>query len=206
MTHKLDHILWASPDLDEGTKHLAELLGVQPEIGGSHSGFGTRNSLLSLGDEVYLEIIAPDPAQELEGTRGEILAALPKPKLLTFAVRTFDMAYVSKLVAEAGLASKGAIPMSRRHPEGYTLEWQVLRLENHVWDNFMPFFIDWGDTKHPALTTPRGCELLDFKISYSDTSLVELYKALDIDVGIHQASDCHMTAVLNTAKGEVVLS
>ena len=142
--HKLDHILWATPDLDEGTKQIAELLGVQPEVGGKHPGFGTRNSLLSLGDEVYLEIIAPDPEQELKGNRGEQLAALDQSHLLTFAVRTFDMKGIEKRVAEAGLETQGAIAMSRRHPEGHLLKWQVLRLENHFWGDVMPFFYRLG--------------------------------------------------------------
>ena len=206
LMHKLDHILWATPDLGEGTKQMAELLGVQPEIGGKHPGFGTRNSLLSLGDEVYLEIIAPDPEQDLKGNRGEHLATLTKPQLLTFAVRTFDMKRVEELVAQAGLETQGAITMSRRHPEGHLLKWQVLRLENHSWGDVMPFFIDWGDTNHPAQTTPKGGVLLEFKVSHPKyEALADVYKALAIDVAVSHSDVARLEAILETPKGQVTL-
>ena len=206
MTHNLDHILWATPDLAEGTKQIAELLGVQPEVGGKHPGFGTRNSLLSLGDEIYLEIIAPDPEQDLKDNRGEQLAALTKPQLLTFAVRTFDMKRVEKRVAEAGLDTQGAIAMSRRHPEGHLLEWQVLRLEDHPWGDVMPFFIDWGTTNHPAQTTPKECELLEFSVSHAEhEALADVYKALAIEVSVSHSDEAKLEAVLQTPKGQVTL-
>lgn len=206
LMHKLDHILWATPDLAEGTEQIAELLGVQPEVGGKHPGFGTRNSLLSLGDEVYLEIIAPDPEQDLKGNRGEQLAALDRPHLLTFAVRTFDMKRVEELVSHAGLETQGAIAMSRRHPEGRLLTWQVLRLDNHSWGDVMPFFIDWGDTNHPAQTTPEGCALLEFNISHPEPeALADVYKALAIEAPVLHSNVARLEAFLETPKGQVTL-
>ena len=60
---QIDHIIWAVPDLDAGAKYFEETSGVKPIVGGVHPGRGTRNMLASAGDNMYFEIIAPDPAQ-----------------------------------------------------------------------------------------------------------------------------------------------
>lgn len=204
--YQLDHILWASSDLETGTQQMAERLGVAPSVGGRHPGFGTCNSLLSLGEQVYLEIIAPDPSQDLKGTRGARLAALKQPKILTYAVRCFDMAKVEKLVMKAGLETKGAIAMSRKQPDGHLLEWQVLRIINHPYADFLPFFINWGNTPHPAQTTPKGCELLEFSVAYTNDLLLEVYRALEIGVAISLEAESRFQALLKTPKGALSLS
>ncbi|NHZ70412.1 MAG: VOC family protein, partial [Proteobacteria bacterium] len=61
MLSQIDHLVFATPDLDQGTSYIEELLGVDAVAGGTHPDFGTHNSLVSLGHHTYLEIVAPDP-------------------------------------------------------------------------------------------------------------------------------------------------
>src|SRR6476660_4946459 len=59
----LDHLVYATPDVEESVRYVAGLTGVWPVEGGRHVGGGTRNYLLGLGGLRYLEIVGPDREQ-----------------------------------------------------------------------------------------------------------------------------------------------
>ena len=163
MSIELDYLLWAAYDLDRGSALLAKVTGVTPAIGGSHPGFGTRNSLLSLGD-TYLEVISPDPAQSLEGNRGGLIASLAAPGLMTFAVRTTSLAAYEASAKRAGIVTRGPVKMGRTRPDGLRLDWECLYVEDHVFGEAIPFAIDWKGSPHPSHSAPAGCRLVDLQV------------------------------------------
>ena len=59
---QLDHLTIIAPTLDEGVSHVRDCLGLDVPFGQKHSFMGTYNHLLQLGNSVYLEIVALDPA------------------------------------------------------------------------------------------------------------------------------------------------
>ena len=140
MTTDLDHILWAAPDLGSSTKRFAALTGATPVTGGSHPGFGTRNSLLSFSPTTYIEVIAPDPDQDLSGTMGGDLATLGAPKVLTFALATDDLGAVADSAAKAGITVEDPIAMSRTTPDGVRLDWSIMRISDPRWPGRLPLF------------------------------------------------------------------
>ncbi len=58
----LDHLSIIAPSLQEGVEHVRECLGIDMPFGRAHPDMGTHNHLLRLGEDVYLEVIAIDPA------------------------------------------------------------------------------------------------------------------------------------------------
>ncbi len=207
MAVKLDHILLGVPDLDAGSTLFAELTGVRPVTGGSHPGFGTRNRLVSLASDVFFELIAPDPAQEIKGkTRAETIAVLPSPKLLTFAVQTSDMAETRALAREAGLAVGEPVAMSRTRPDGVRLDWIVCHFSLPGYADAIPFAIDWQGSPHPAGTTPGGCTVKSFTVTHPrPEGLLSAYRALGIGIPVRPGMRSGLVLVLDTPKGELCL-
>jgi hypothetical protein len=58
----LDHIAVIAPTLAEGVAHVRACLDIDMPFGRQHPDMGTHNHLLRVGESVYLEIIAVNPA------------------------------------------------------------------------------------------------------------------------------------------------
>ena len=63
----VDHLVYATPDVEQSVAELEARLGVRASPGGQHLGLGTYNALLALGEACYLEIVGPDPLQRAIG-------------------------------------------------------------------------------------------------------------------------------------------
>ncbi|MEZ5331136.1 MAG: VOC family protein [Thermoanaerobaculia bacterium] len=161
--HHIDHVGVGMNDLDEATRRVTEATGIAPVAGGEHPGAGTRNSLLSLGDRQYLEIIAPQPGADLGGwlSNDELQPVL-------WAVASDDVEATRALLAEAGFTTSDPRPGSRRTPDGALLEWRTFAVTDPEIP-VAPFFIHWSEeTPHPATTSPGGCSLASFSVSGPD--------------------------------------
>jgi hypothetical protein len=203
----LDHILWAAPDLGAGEKIIETLTGVAPARGGVHPGLGTRNSLMNLDSGIYFEVISPDPAQTLEGNRGGRIAALPRPGIMTFAIRSDDLETLSAAARREGVSLEGPVEMSRDRPDGVRLDWTILYLEDRRFGEAIPFVIDWGTSPHPSESVPAGCQLRSFAVLHPEAdALARLYEALGIPVPVKRSAYPGFVAELATPRGDVVLT
>jgi catechol 2,3-dioxygenase-like lactoylglutathione lyase family enzyme len=124
----LDHVILGCNDLDRGIAFMKKNLGVTAVASGVHPGRGTRNALLALGDHRYLEILAPDPAQNVSSPQLAKLARMPEPKLLTWAVHPHSIEELASYLKSESIPFDGPTDGSRKRPDGKLLRWRVLTL------------------------------------------------------------------------------
>lgn len=203
----IDHLLWAVPNLDTGTETFVELSGIEAAPGGRHPGFGTHNALLSLGERCYLELIAPDPTQSQLSGLGQHLEGLSAPRLVTWCAAAKDLAVIASAARALGFEPGDITPMGRRRPNGLQLEWQVLQIGGHPFGPLLPFFIFWGDTPHPAASSPKGCRLVDFRLAHPQAeTLASNLADLGLDIPVDLGTEAKLCAQIDTARGRLDLT
>ncbi|EKF18849.1 VOC family protein [Nitratireductor pacificus] len=203
----LDHMLWAVPDLDEGSALFSAATGVTPGKGGSHAGFGTRNTLASLGDQLYFEVISVDPAQENFRERAERIGRLAAPEMHTFGIRGAGLEAYRDTARALGIDASDPVYMTRMRDDGVKLQWRSIYVSDPVWGDMIPFLIDWMDSPHPCEVTPKGLTMLEFAALHPRADeLREIYGKLGVRVPVRRAVTPGFLLRLDTPKGEVLLT
>lgn len=184
---RIDHIVLGVADLDRGIAEMQRRTGVRAVPGGSHPGRGTHNALMSLGPGIYLEIIAPDPAQNTPPQGFDMLASLEKLTPIGWAVATDDAPALRSDLADTGLKPGALRPGSRALPGGSMLSWVSFGLADAP--ELAPFFIAWGQgARHPSTTSPGGCRLGSLSLASPDAArLTAIVDRLGLAVPVSKA-------------------
>jgi hypothetical protein len=202
----IDHLVYATPDLDATIAELAGR-GLVLSPGGAHDGLGTRNALADLGGGAYLEVIGPDPEQpEPAQPRPFGIDGLREPRLVAWAVRVADLDAAVAAARSRGHDPEPARDMTRLRGDGVRLAWRLTPPPAAV-PEVVPFLIAWGDTEHPSRTAARGARLESFTAAHPDPAGVrERLAALDVtDLTVEPAPSPALRAVIETPSGPVEL-
>ena len=204
---RIDHLVYATPDLNRGIEEIEKLLGVRATAGGQHPGRGTRNALVALGPTAYLEIIAPDPDQPPpKESRPFGIDELKKSKLVAWCVRGDDLERLRSEATRKGVRLGEVKSGSRRRPDGVQLSWQFTDPWTRLADGIVPFFIDWGQSPHPARTSAKGATLVSLRAEHSDARGVRrMLQQLGLDLPVRRGQSPALIAVIEGARGRVEL-
>lgn len=208
MTSQPDHLVVSAPTLDAGVRWVEERLNVTiPRIGGEHKGKGTHNIVLSLGPELYLEIIALNPdATERIPPRWTWLDDRPAdspPNLETWAVRCDDV--------RAALAASSIKPGNVESMSRGDLKWLITIAPDGklARDGAFPFFIQWSkNPPHPVASVlpDLGVRLKRLEIRRKDAADIgESLRAIGLDddrIVLHPDEAPKLVAVFATPRGE----
>jgi hypothetical protein len=173
MRCEIDHLVVTAPSLESGADHVRAILGVVPGPGGAHPRMGTHNLLLRLGQSLFLEVIAPDPAAPHPGRPRwfglDDAATLQVPRLAGWVARTDDLGACPADV----LAVCGAVETMTRG----TREWLITipgdgRLPL---GGALPMLIEWQWPRAPAGAglPEAGCALAALGLRHPEPSRVQ---------------------------------
>ena len=148
---RLDHLSYAAgPDGLVGTaERIGGMLGREFTDGGVHPRFGTRNMILPLADNTYLEVVeALDHPASDKAPFGQAVKARSAlgGGWLGWVVAVDDISSV-----EQRLGRSAAIG-SRHRPDGTELRWRQIGVNGLISDPQLPFFIEWESPAelHPS--------------------------------------------------------
>lgn len=204
---RVDHLVYASPELNRGIDELENLLGVRASAGGQHPGGGTRNALISLGPTVYLEVFAPDPDQPPPAQpRPFGLDALNESRLVAWFVKGTGLEQLRDEAVRKGVPLGAVKAGSRRRPDGLQLSWQFTDPWAPVADGVVPFFIDWGASPHPAGSAVQGGSLAGLSAEHPDAQGTgRMLRSLGLEVTVNPAAHAALIATIDGPRGRVVL-
>jgi len=204
---RVDHLVYATPDLNRGVEEIEKLLGVRATPGGQHPGRGTRNALIALGPATYLEIIAPDPDQPPPKTpRPFGIDGLKESRLVTWAAKGVDLERLRDEAARKGARLGEVMSGSRRRPDGTLLSWRYTDPQTVLADGLVPFFIDWGQSPHPAHTAARGAWLIALRAEHPEPQRVQrLLRELGLDLLVQPGAAPALVAIIDGPRGRVEL-
>jgi len=148
---RVDHVSYAAErdGLKATAERLAKKLGVTAVDGGIHPRFGTRNIIIPLAHERFVEAVAvlDHPASD-KAPFGQAVRARSEAGggWLGWVVAVDDLAE-----AEQRLGRK-AVVGHRRRPDGVDLNWRQLGVKGLIADPQLPFYIQWDDKSvHPSV-------------------------------------------------------
>ena len=172
---QIDHITVAADSLRAGVAYAEAILGLSIPVGGAHPLMGTHNHLLRLGDTLFLEIIAPDPAAPppsrprwfaLDDPKQRAALAV-SPRLATWVVATKD---IETSLRQVPHAAGPAITQTRGE-----LAWLISVPPDGAmpFDGAFPTFIQWPDGPHPASRmADLGCSLAALEIGHPEADVI----------------------------------
>lgn len=148
---RVDHVSYAAEHdgLRATAERLSKQIGVDPVDGGVHPRFGTRNVILPLAHERYVEIVEclDHPASD-KAPFGQAVRARSEAGggWLGWVVSVDDIRTVEKRLG------RESAPGNRHRPDGVELRWRQLGIKGLMSDPQLPYYVQWEDGDlHPSV-------------------------------------------------------
>ena len=221
MAARIDHLVVAAANLEQGVAWCEATLGVLPGPGGEHPLMGTHNRLLRIATvdhpRAYFEIIAVQPGRQPQRSRRwfdldvESLrdaVARRGPRLVHFVASVPDVRAAVSAWQELGLERGEPVAASRMTPRG-ELSWQItVRADGQrLMQGVLPTLIQWGEV-HPASAMPEsGVTFQGLTATHPKAAMLRTaFDAIGLGGVTVKDGPADLCAVLDTPRGRIKLA
>ena len=197
---KIDHIILVINNLENGISQFKELTGVAPVFGGVHPNSFTQNAIVSLGNQSYIEILAP--RTDLDSIPNWIME-FEDLTPIGWAVTSRSIDITRSKLLSLNYVISNSNSGSRETPWGDKLTWITFGFLDK--NSFVfPFFINWQENVvHPSENAPKGCRLNELQLFSNDNSLVELNNMLNLGLKIIKSQEDKIVLRIRTPQGDI---
>ena len=204
MKRKIDHIVYAVPDLEKAMNQFEIETGCRPIFGGYHTTQGTKNALVNLGDGCYLEFLAIDnDNKKIVANRWMGIDLISKPTITRWALKSNDLEKEAKIL-EGENPNLAKITGGQRTMEnGKILNWKLTMPLSKPKVELLPFLLDWSDSEaHPTDNLQQECELAGLKFtSQNPESISTIFKKFPFDAKVVKGNAPEIKLMIKSVKG-----
>ncbi len=147
---RVDHVSYAAEHdgVHATAERIGKLIGVKPVDGGVHPRFGTRNVILPLAHERYVEVVEclDHPASD-KAPFGQAVRARSEAGggWLGWVIRVEDIHPFEERLG------RDAVDGNRTRPDGTELRWRQIGVKGLQSDPQLPYFVEWETLDvHPS--------------------------------------------------------
>lgn len=210
----LDHISFAAGPggLPATTDELGTALGATFLDGGAHPRFGTRNMILPLANQQYLEVVEvlDHPASD-KAAFGQFVRERSDAGggWMAWCVAVDDMTDVERRIG------RHAVPGNRRRPDGFNLTWRQIGTSSTKADPQLPYVMCWDidPSEHPSQMAPTDITLIALDIAGSPQRLsdwlgepaIDALGDIDVNWNAPHGQPGILAATFSTPAGDVRL-
>ena len=170
--HRLDHIVFGSRTLEEGTEFVENILQAKLSDIGYHKDMGTHNRVIRISEKVYLEVVAIDPKKKNLKNRkwfnldnSNLQSKLKKsPQIIGYVIENNDRNI-----------TKYYDPFFETSRDSYKWKFAMPTFNNNILDckiietGIIPSLISWKSEKPIYQMKKNQFDLINFEIEFSET-------------------------------------
>ncbi len=202
----IDHIVYSVTNLEKAIEYFEKATGVLPVFGGYHLTKGTKNALVNLGNQCYLEILAVDDQNTtIQAPRWMGVDLIQAPQVTRWCLKSDDLQGDSATLKEVNPALGKINGGQRKTATGDLLAWEmILPLATPAVD-ILPFMVDWKKSAiHPTENLKPEVGFDHLKLFHPEPiKMNAVLGKLGVTVTAQKARHASIKVVLNTPKGLV---